>query len=79
MDMHEQLELEDLEQRTVVSQADRSRKEELGQFMTPLSVARFMASMFPTSHLPVCGLLDAGAGVGALSCASSIPGTCNYV
>ena len=44
------------------------RKSALGQFMTPAPVARFMASMFPPSTLPKCILLDAGAGVGALTC-----------
>ena len=47
----------------------QSHKSEFGQFMTPSSVARFMASLFPPSQLPACRLLDAGAGVGALSCA----------
>ena len=37
--------------------------------MTPSRVARFMASLFPSSTLQICRLLDAGAGVGALSCA----------
>ena len=37
--------------------------------MTPAPVARFMASMFPPSTLTKCKLLDAGAGVGALTCA----------
>ncbi|MCA3450791.1 MAG: Eco57I restriction-modification methylase domain-containing protein [Rhodobacter sp.] len=37
--------------------------------MTPSSVARFMANMFPPSTLQTCHLLDAGAGLGALSCA----------
>ena len=37
--------------------------------MTPSSVARFMASLFPPSTLGVCRLLDPGAGVGALTCA----------
>lgn len=45
------------------------RKTELGQFMTPAPVARFMASLFPPSTMSPCILLDAGAGVGALSCA----------
>ena len=45
------------------------RKSELGQFMTPSTVARFMASLFPASTLRTCRLLDAGAGLGALSCA----------
>lgn len=47
----------------------RKRKAEFGQFMTPASVARFMASLFPPSSLQTCRLLDAGAGMGALSCA----------
>ncbi|MGA3127247.1 MAG: Eco57I restriction-modification methylase domain-containing protein [Candidatus Korobacteraceae bacterium] len=45
------------------------RKSALGQFMTPAPVARFMAALFPPSSLEVCSLLDAGAGVGALTCA----------
>jgi tRNA1(Val) A37 N6-methylase TrmN6 len=45
------------------------RKSELGQFMTPATVARFMASMFPPCPLRDCRLLDAGAGVGALTSA----------
>lgn len=47
----------------------QKRKADLGQFMTSSSVARFMASLFPASTLQTCRLLDAGAGVGALSCA----------
>ena len=47
----------------------RKRKAEFGQFMTPASMARFMASLFPPSSLQTCRLLDAGAGMGALSCA----------
>lgn len=47
----------------------QKHKAQLGQFMTPSSVARFMASLFPKSNLPICRLLDAGAGIGALSCA----------
>jgi adenine-specific DNA-methyltransferase len=45
------------------------RKSALGQFMTPVRVARFMASLFPPTTLQTCSLLDAGAGVGALSSA----------
>ncbi|MGD0793771.1 MAG: Eco57I restriction-modification methylase domain-containing protein [Terriglobales bacterium] len=45
------------------------RKSELGQFMTPATVARFMASLFPASRMQTCRLLDAGAGLGALSSA----------
>jgi adenine-specific DNA-methyltransferase len=39
-----------------------ARKIELGQFMTPSRVARFMASLFSARHGTV-RLLDAGAGV----------------
>jgi adenine-specific DNA-methyltransferase len=45
------------------------RKSALGQFMTPASVAGFMAGLFPPSSVQTCTLLDAGAGAGALSCA----------
>lgn len=45
------------------------RKAALGQFMTPAGIAAFMADMFPPSPLQSCRLLDAGAGVGALTCA----------
>ncbi len=45
------------------------RRSALGQFMTPANVARFMASLFPPSSLKHCLLLDAGAGLGALTCA----------
>ena len=46
-----------------------NQKSALGQFMTPSPVARFMASLFPPTTLQTCHLLDAGAGLGALSCA----------
>lgn len=67
--MLQQLELADNVRRRSVSNVARERRAELGQFMTPSSVAQFMASMFPASNLRTCRLLDAGAGVGALSCA----------
>jgi tRNA1(Val) A37 N6-methylase TrmN6 len=53
----------------IAPQTAQKHKAEFGQFMTPLSVARFMASLFPVSNIKTCKLLDAGAGVGALSCA----------
>jgi len=47
---------------------DAKRRSQLGQFMTPTPVATFMASMF--DQLPEnIRLLDAGAGVGALTAA----------
>lgn len=67
--MLQQLEQADRMRLKVVSRIAQKRKAELGQFMTPASVARFMAAMFPPSNLHTCHLLDAGAGVGALSCA----------
>lgn len=49
-------------------QLDLKRKAELGQFMTPASLARFMASLFSERKGPV-RLLDAGAGLGSLTTA----------
>jgi predicted RNA methylase len=46
-----------------------TQKAELGQFMTPPAVARFMASLFDSDRLSDVVLLDAGAGQGALSIA----------
>ncbi|MDR0528806.1 MAG: hypothetical protein LBG69_04260 [Zoogloeaceae bacterium] len=37
--------------------------------MTPSGIARFMASLFSPGTAQACRLLDAGAGLGALSCA----------
>ena len=67
--MLQQLEAVDTVRREVAPRIEQKRKAEFGQFMTPSSVARFMASLFPSSTLQTCHLLDAGAGVGALSCA----------
>jgi adenine-specific DNA-methyltransferase len=46
-------------------QLDPVRRAELGQFMTPAPVARFMASLF-SAWEGAASLLDAGAGGGAL-------------
>ncbi len=67
--MIQQLDTADRVRREVAPRIAQKRKSELGQFMTPSSVARFMAGMFPPSTLQTCRLLDAGAGVGALTCA----------
>lgn len=48
-------------------QISQERKAELGQFMTPAPVARFMASLFAPSTQQTARLLDAGAGIGSLS------------
>lgn len=47
---------------------DRKRKSAMGQFMTPSPVSGFMASLFKDTSGDV-ELLDAGAGVGALTAA----------
>lgn len=67
--MLQQLDTADSVRREVAPNTSQKHKSALGQFMTPSSVARFMADMFPPSSLHACHLLDAGAGVGALSCA----------
>src|SRR5918912_3420000 len=38
-----------------------------GQYFTPSSIARFMASLFRTRNTRCLRLLDAGAGIGSLS------------
>lgn len=67
--MLQQLEFADRVRLQVAPGIAKGRKSELGQFMTSSTIARFMASLFPASDLKTCRLLDAGAGVGALSCA----------
>jgi adenine-specific DNA-methyltransferase len=47
---------------------DKVRQAEMGQFLTPPTVANMMAGMF-THFLPSINLLDPGAGVGSLSAA----------
>jgi len=47
---------------------DAEQRSRMGQFFTPPSVARFMASLFGNSS-PELRLLDAGAGVGTLTAA----------
>lgn len=46
-------------------QLEQSKRGQMGQFLTPASVARLMASMFKFST-PSVSLLDAGAGIGSL-------------
>ena len=59
----------DAVRQALAPQLAAKQKSALGQFMTPAPVARFMASLFPPANSSTCCLLDAGAGVGALSCA----------
>lgn len=49
--------------------ADDSHRSNLGQFLTPAPVARFMASLFEPRGATSLRLLDAGAGIGTLSAA----------
>jgi len=46
-----------------------STKSELGQFMTPVVVANYMASLFSPLSVDEIHLLDPGAGVGSLTAA----------
>lgn len=47
---------------------DPKKRSGLGQYMTPVSIGRFMVSLFDAVSGEVC-LLDPGAGVGSLSAA----------
>ena len=67
--MLQQLDTADNVRHKLTRHTTQEHKAEFGQFMTPSSIARFMASLFPPSNIQTCHLLDAGAGVGALSCA----------
>jgi adenine-specific DNA-methyltransferase len=57
-----------LESQTLIESKTRASRHELGQFLTPLHVADFMASLFQTNR-DHWDLLDAGAGTGALTAA----------
>ena len=52
----------------VSHELDASRRSELGQFLTPLPVAKFMAGLLHGTRSTV-RILDAGAGVGSLAAA----------
>lgn len=52
----------------ILAKSSRERRSELGQFLTPPHVAEFMASIFESLPHEI-ELLDAGAGVGALTSA----------
>jgi len=49
--------------------ACEEHKASLGQYFTPSNVAEYMASLMEFGEISSYHLLDAGAGVGALSCA----------
>lgn len=51
----------------ISAEIEAKKKSRLGQFLTPATTAQFMASLFGQSTLPVCRLLDPGAGIGSLA------------
>lgn len=63
--------LQTIEQRRkkIAGETPAKRKSELGQFMTPSGIARYMASMFSSVAARDVRLLDAGAGIGSLTAA----------
>lgn len=56
--------------KTVNARLDPRTRVRLGQFMTPLPVAQFMAGLLPAPSREV-RLLDAGAGIGSLTAAAA--------
>ena len=62
------VEMVDAERMHFFARLDTGRRTEMGQFGTPPSVARLMASMFGPTPRAV-RILDAGAGVGSLTAA----------
>ncbi|HLF63702.1 MAG TPA: N-6 DNA methylase [Saprospiraceae bacterium] len=57
----------DQKRREVASSVDRGRKSIMGQFLTPGSIAWFMASLFEIPKKDSISILDAGAGIGSLA------------
>jgi predicted RNA methylase len=60
--------IEDI-RRNTSSTLDQKTRSRLGQFFTPLGIARFMASLFRVGEKANISVLDAGAGIGSLSAA----------
>lgn len=61
--------LQNIDQRrtAIASRTPQAKKSELGQFMTPTAIGRFMASLFSPLGKQQIHLLDAGAGIGSLT------------
>lgn len=57
----------DSHQQAITKQLDKESRSEFGQYMTPNSIATFMASLF--NYKKNITLLDPGAGIGALTSA----------
>lgn len=51
----------------ISGETEAKKKSQLGQYLTPSSVAKFMANLFTKNTFPVCRLLDPGAGIGSLT------------
>jgi adenine-specific DNA-methyltransferase len=51
---------------TVNDPTQRAERSDIGQFLTPGAIARFMASLFAPNRLDYVRILDAGAGAGVL-------------
>ena len=51
-----------------IMETETSHKKDLGQYLTPYPIAKYMASLFPETA-EVLNILDPGAGIGTLSCA----------
>lgn len=65
---HSLLAVVDQTRRDVTKRLDPRQRGVMGQFLTPISVAMFMAGMFE-ARKPVLRVLDPGAGIGCLSAA----------
>ncbi|MDP2268736.1 MAG: N-6 DNA methylase, partial [Deltaproteobacteria bacterium] len=52
--------------RIVNIRTQRAERSDIGQFLTPGAIARFMASLFAPNRLDQVKILDAGAGAGVL-------------
>ena len=63
------LECADVLRMTVNGHLDPKRRSQMGQFMTPAPVAKFMASLFADAPELEVRLLDPGAAVGSLTAA----------
>jgi adenine-specific DNA-methyltransferase len=50
----------------VNGRTQRAERSDIGQFLTPAAIARFMASLFTPTRLDHVKILDAGAGAGVL-------------
>jgi len=67
--MLQQLDTAERVRHKLAPRTTQEHKAKFGQFLTPSTIARFMSSLFQPNNLKTCHLLDAGAGVGALTCA----------